>query len=153
MRNPFKRRMRAPGASAEWDESEHIELGPDFVGIPEDQLPTETVERLTGVEVMWDEDGRPHVGVIEDAVDAELERWLGAEGEAREVGSVAEFNERFASGELSPSAPEIQTAFEAAVNNPENWVRDGVEVDPDARIAACEIDLLTGRLKMKSEPG
>jgi hypothetical protein len=138
MRNPFKRTRRMPGATSDWDESAHIDLGNGLVQIPEDQLPAEAVERLRGVQVLWDDEGRPNVGVIKEAVEAEVEAWV-----PEDVG------ERLLAGEAvpEPGGPEHHEAFEAAVNNPDNWMRDGVKVDADAQIIVCEIDLLTARIK------
>jgi hypothetical protein len=59
MRNPFRRRRKLPGATAEWNEAQHVPLGEDYVATPEDQLPPELAERLVGVTLYDLLDGLP----------------------------------------------------------------------------------------------
>jgi hypothetical protein len=130
MRNPFKRRQKLKGAAADWDESAHVDLG-DYVGIPEDQMPAEWLERMRGVRVFEDEEGRYLVGVNITRARAEV---------ATRV-QMMPVDAMEALGETESTA-----MTKEAVSNSENWMHDDEEADPNDEIVFFEIDLGTAQL-------
>jgi hypothetical protein len=124
MRIPFRRRKgTVPGAKADWDESEHVSVGDDYVAIPLEELPQEAVERLEGVTLHSPPDGSEGKAVLVniDAVQAEIDAWLEAQ----------------VSQGRQPTEDEARAASYAALNNTDYWLKGGVDAmkaeDPDTR--------------------
>lgn len=137
MRNPFKRRTRLPGASTDWDESEHLDLG-DNVAIPVDQLPAdyegrqftaEAMERLAGVSI-YDMEGEDCVMVNvtlaeEAATDLAMEH---------------------AADPRHPTEEEMREATVAAFDDPNHWVHGDNIADDDTKYGFFPINTETGHL-------
>lgn len=140
MRSPFRRRRRLPGASSEWNESTHVDLGPDHVAIPVEQL-AETAEGhasftgeklseasgITNVVVfgrVGDLEG-PLVGIRMDLVAAEVARV----------------------SDESTSDVEIDELMDQAARDPANWMASADEEIPDdAQIIFADYDESTGQV-------
>ena len=135
MRNPFRRRRRVPCAEAEWDESEHIDIGDDHMATPAEQLPAEAMARLERVMTFStrDEPDSTCVLVNIDAVQAELDEWLEAQLSAR----------------YEPSERELKAANYEVFDNLDHWVTSQEEVDPDddeTQYSVFRVNVVTGRI-------
>src|SRR5262249_47400438 len=107
MRNPFRRQRRLPGASAEWDESKHVDVGDDHVAVPADQLNPEAVERLSGVQLLASPDG--DLAVMVDVAAAEAESVALMDAAEQQIGRAL-------------TDAEMMVCTSDAINNTEHWV-------------------------------
>lgn len=138
MRNPFKRRNRLKGATADWDESRQVDLG-EYVAIPRDQMPAEWLARLEGVQIFEYGEGNC-VLVNVGAARADVVRQF--EAMAAEVDGLDE--------------REFRAMTLAALDDPTYWVREedlerDEEDDPEAEYSFFEIDMATAHVKFGEE--